>query len=324
MADLALAREIPRPLPGIPLWSETYAFVFFDPQDEVGVWLHCGRFPDRPELWRTMFTVFLPDGQRFVGKNYECGDESEGPAGRISRLTCGAPFRRWDWRYGGPARATTVDRLAAGALADGSQDGLEADLTFTARGPVWDMSSADIEDQDWASEHVQQLGTVKGAITIGDAAEIDFEGVGWRDHSSGTRDMDTLAGHSLVSGYLPDRDLGFMLFDLHLKDGSVTRTGLITRGELTAPAQGVELARLTEIDAPLAPYSFALPVDGETLTVEAEVLHATPLTMIPPNHAALGALDEPGALVLWESHVRFRLGDSVGYGYTERSLTRPR
>jgi hypothetical protein len=322
-AGLPASREVPRPPEAVALWSETYAFLFYDPEREIGVWLHVGRFPYQPHLWRTMFSIFLPDGRRLVGKNYERGDESRGPAGAVSSLTCEEPFRRWRWRYDGPAQLTTVAELGDGPLRDGRQQRLEVDLSFDARGPVWDMSPAELEEQDWGTAHYQQLGTCAGEI-LTEAGDLRLDGTAWRDHSYGTRDMDPLAAHSLVAGYFEETDLGFTLFQLRLKDGSETRTGLVTVGGRTEAVQGVRLELLADRNRPLAGYSFSLPVEGRTLEIAADVLHTSPLTMIPPNHAALGVVDEPGALVLWESHVRFSEGRNTGFGYTERSQSVPR
>jgi hypothetical protein len=321
-SGLPSARDVPRPPQPVPLWSETFAFLFFDPKSEFGVWLWCGRFPYEPDQWRTLFSIFVPDGTRFVGKNYERGDESRGPGGSVSQILCAEPFRRWEWHYDGPCRETTVSELAAGPLVDGPQSGLRADLTFEARSAVWAMSEEEIADHDVGHSHLEQIGTAAGTIVIG-GVEHPFDGVAWRDHSFGPRDMSSFAGHTLTAGYFEQTGIGFSLIKLLNSDGSATCGGQVIRDGVAEPVAGVDLELLSDRHEPMTPHRIELPVGDQVLTIEAEILHVSPLTMAPPNHGIQGVFDEPGAVVMWEGHSRFRAGDHVGYGYTERSLVVP-
>lgn len=321
-AGLAAARDVPRPPQPLPLWSETYAFVSYDPAQELGVWLWCGRFPYEPAQWRTLFSVFLPGGRRLVGKNYERGDESRGPGGTISRIACAEPFRRWEWHYDGPCRETTVAELGAGPLADGPQQRLRVELSFDARGQVWNMGGEEIANHDVGSSHNQQLGTAAGTIAWGEA-ELELEGVAWRDHSFGPRDMGTMAGHALAAGYFEETGVGFSLIKLLNTDGTVTCAGAVFDQGVAEAVEGVDLELLSDVHEPLGTHRISLPVRGATLEVVGEVLHVSPLTMLPPNHGALGVIERPGALPIWEGHARYREGGHVGFGYTERSLRVP-
>jgi hypothetical protein len=321
-----LAQDTPRPVEPVALWSETYAFVAYDPKAQAGIWLHVGRYPYAPRLWRTMLCVYGPDGVRYLRKNYSSGDETDGPAAGPVGVTCVDPYRHWRLSYEGPAVRSTEAALAAGPLADGLDQLVGFDLDFACRDGAWDLAShRDLDDQDWGNAHFQQLGTVTGTITLPEG-EIALEAYAWRDHSYGPRDMGPLRRHALVTGRFDGLDLGFTLFDLRAGAGdgpeAIRQTGQLMRGATAEVCDGVALTVLDDLGQYRDAYTFQLPIDGELATIEATILAGSSLSLVPPNHGLLGTARE-GGLVLWETHVEFRWGDHVGYGYTERSLNVP-
>ena len=95
----------------IPLWTENYCFVAYDPISQVGLWTHLGRAPFDSTLWRELSIVYLPSGERLVNKGYGRSETPRGPGGATMTFECVDPFRQWRieprrWLHpydGGPA-----------------------------------------------------------------------------------------------------------------------------------------------------------------------------------------------------------------------------
>src|SRR2546423_3983391 len=68
-----------REWPDVPLWTENYCYVCYDPNSEIGVWTHLGRAPFDPTLWRELSMIFLPSGGRVGHKGYGRSATDPGP-----------------------------------------------------------------------------------------------------------------------------------------------------------------------------------------------------------------------------------------------------
>jgi hypothetical protein len=318
-AGLDPSRELIHAIPPVPLWSETGAYSAYDPHQNLGFWMHMGRFSYEPQLWHEALIVYLPNGERLAFKNYGRGDTARGPAGALMTFSCLEPFHRWHFDYDGPARRVTNELLFAGGLPQGREERLQVELTIDSVKPIWDLASthaAEQEHQNWGSAHDQQLSQARGRI-LSDDGELSFDGAGWRDHSYGARDIGDIAGHTILGAWFGEDDRGFVATEVRSDRGTLL-AGQLFIGDQHQPLR----AQLPIVEDPRTmPMSFdvVLPAAGANHQVHVEVKQLAPITMQSPNHLSIGMIDEPGAMVICESQAQFTWDGRTGYGYVERS-----
>ena len=46
--------------PDIPMWSENLLFALYDPDADIGMWLHLGTVPGKWTMWEDRVLVMLP------------------------------------------------------------------------------------------------------------------------------------------------------------------------------------------------------------------------------------------------------------------------
>jgi hypothetical protein len=298
--------------PEIPLWTENYCFVAYDPATEIGVWTHLGRAPFDSTLWRELSIIYLPGGERMVNKGYGRTETSRGPGGATMSLQCVEPWQQWRMvRDGGSVRAD-VTRLYDGMVADAAHERAGFDLTLTCNTPVWDWG--EVEDaHKWGKLHYEQLVAVKGAITVGGEA-IAFDGNGLRDHTSGARDFTVFSSHIWAWANFPS-GRGFILLHLVVDGQFLTRAVLLVDGKLEA----VDMHNspvLSDRSQHADPYTLEL---GDQ-RIDAEILHPFPNGFDGPNDICIGYDPAVTATANFESLSRFTWDGEVGYGHTERSI----
>ncbi|TAM65687.1 hypothetical protein [Mycobacterium sp.] len=296
----------------IPLWTENYCFVAYDPSSQVGLWTHLGRAPFDSTLWRELSIVYLPDGERLVNKGYGRGQTPRGPGGATMAFQCVEPFRQWRMSRDGGSIRTTVGQLYHGMVTDQRHERVGFDVTLDCFGGVWDWG--EVEDaHKWGKLHYEQLVGVKGTISIG-GQSIPFDGQGLRDHTSGARDFTTFASHIWSWANFPS-GRGFILLHLVVNGQYLTRAVVQENGTLTA----VDLRNspvLTDRSQHADPYVLEL---GEH-RINAEILHPFPNGFDGPNDICIGYDPSVTATANFENLSRFEWDGEVGYGHTERSI----
>lgn len=296
----------------IPLWTENYCFVAYDPGSQVGLWTHLGRAPFDSTLWRELSIVYLPDGDRLVNKGYGRSETARGPGGATMAFHCVEPFRQWRMNRDGGSIRTTVDQLYHGMVTDQRHERVGFDLTLDCFGGVWDWG--EVEDaHKWGKLHYEQLVGVKGTISIGGQA-IPFDGQGLRDHTSGARDFTIFSSHIWSWANFPS-GRGFILLHLVVNGQYLTRAVIQENGALTA----VDLHNspvLTERSQHGDPYVLEL---GEH-RITAEILHPFPNGFDGPNDICIGYDPAVTATANFENLSRFEWDGEIGYGHTERSI----
>ena len=238
-----------RPLPGLapeaesvleqapsePFWCENLLFALYDPTCDIGFWLHLGTVPNDWTMWEERVLVLLPRGDGFLSMwSFHRTAPERRPAASNLEFRCLDPFRRWRVVFDGYAVHTTEEQMIAGASPPGERRRLVVDLDIECVGGVWDAAAAasgshgsgSLDSQGWAKEHYEQLFRASGRVTAG-AGEIDFEGVGWRDHSRGPRGSGAGAawgGHVIMGGLFPG-GRGFILSRYWTPEGLITLEG---------------------------------------------------------------------------------------------------
>ncbi|MDS1114831.1 hypothetical protein RD149_13740 [Gordonia westfalica] len=315
-----LLQGVPADVPG---WSETMFFHVWSPAEEVGVFIHCGRWPDDPDLWWAQVIAMLPDGRLLVDRSWGRALDERGPATGNLRVACIEPLRRWRLTFDGAGEKTDLSRMVAGPSGAGPAQAFGFDIEIEAAAPVWDMHGAlGIYDLSWAALHHTQGFRAVGTLRAG-RETWDIRGVAVRDHSSGPRDVSKLGGLNFFVVVFPETGRVINGLVNWRVDGTVDHRvftvfdtgGTEIGGDLSCT--GLDDYRTHE------PHRITLRMnrnEGE-YRLDTERLHGYTLTFLSPNENINGvALDEQDdALVITQSTVRVTAPDGdVGYGVFER------
>lgn len=311
--DLSTGRilEAPHDPPAeAPLWSENYAWLTYDHRSGAGVLLHLGRMPFNRDLWRSTVIVYLPEGRLVVSKAIAPSPRNTLGNGNLT-LTCEEPLRRWALRFVGAGRPTSSTAMQRGRLVDGDLVYLSIDLSFEQLTPIWDLGQM----ASLGETHYEQFGQYAGTITAG-GETYDLNCTGYRDHSTGRRDIADLGSHVWTHAYFPS-GRGFCAFRANTPDGRVALNEgfVITNGAMT-PAHPVEVPTLD--DAAGTPRAVTIVLPGHS-PIRAEALHSMPLSLGEPNDFFLGTDPSLGGKVMVDCPASFEWDDETGYGWLERS-----
>ncbi|MGH8972351.1 MAG: hypothetical protein ACRD0C_04020 [Acidimicrobiia bacterium] len=310
---LGTESEFPfREFPDLPLWTENYCYVCYDPTTEIGVWTHLGRAPFDPTLWRELSMIFLPSGERLVNKGYGRSETERGPGGATLSYECIEPWNQWRSRRDGAAIRTTAKELDAGMLGDRAHERVAFDLTWQGHSLIWDWG--EVEDaHKWGKLHYEQLCQVRGTVTVG-GETIPFDGSGLRDHTSGPRDFTVVVNHIWCWGNFPS-GRGFIILHVVVDGQALTRAITLEDGELVAQTLGNPpvLASRSQGSDP-----FVLEL-GEH-RIAGEILHLLPNGFDGPNDICLGYDPAVTGTANFECFSRFEWDGEIGYGLTERSV----
>lgn len=300
-----------RPVASAPLWSENFAWTGFDPATGVGVFLHLGGSSAGSGLWRSVVVAFLPGERLLVAK--AVAPSPGGIGNGTLAATCLEPMRRWHISHRGIARPTSRAELAEGRLTDGQVVGLKIELTFEACAPIWDLGAM----HSLGDTHYEQHGRLSGSIVV-DGSAYRLDGPGYRDHSTGSRDMTGLGAHVWAHAAFPS-GRAFSALRIFAPDGRlVLSAGAIVEGGVIAPAVTEAAPALDDASGCPATGVIVFP-DLSPITVE--ILHGVTLTLGRPNDFYLGYDGAPGATVLTDCPARFAWDGEITTGWMERSAT---
>jgi hypothetical protein len=208
-------------LPEEPGWRENFCFDGYDRLRNIGFWIHCGRWSLDPRIWREQVLVYWPDGDYLVHRAWGVRPAEHGLSAALLDLRCEQPGRRWRLHYHGPVRRCDTAELQRGALTEGSQLLLNLDIVFTSDVPVWDMT-AGMARQQWGKFHTEQTGRLRGSLSC-DGLQVQMDGLGWRDHSRGPRDLKDMGRHCWIHGNLSRRRSFALTYIENLVDGQFVR-----------------------------------------------------------------------------------------------------
>jgi hypothetical protein len=243
--------------PDIPGWTENLLFTPYDPVADIGMWLHLGTVADRWEMWEDRVLIALPADQGVLSMwAYHRTVPERQPAGANLEFHCEQPFQKWRITFDGFCVRSTYEEMRTGPLTDGAKSHVRLDLVVECVTPVWDAATAGpgMSEQSWAREHYEQLTRVTGQVTV-DGAAVDFNGIGWRDHSRGPRGADTLKdwGGHVITGAVSPNGPAFGMCRYWARDGRTTLEG----------AYVVEDGALRHVDIVSAPPPAVLAREGE-------------------------------------------------------------
>jgi hypothetical protein len=310
-----------QPPPDVPGWVENYLIHAYFPEAGVGLWSHLGGVPHDPALWRETLVLALPGGRFAMAKGYAPSRVTDGASSARLSYTCREPFRRWLVRFEGVARVVPAHDLRAAALADGPGERVSLEFELTALSPAFDFGEH-LASQHWASTHYEQHFTATGSLRVGDE-RFALDGHGLRDHSTGPRHLRDLRRHCWVHGRFPS-GRAFQVFHAESVGSDVMSCCVIDepdgrrrRMHLAGPAP--LLADRPDLEGG---YRLRFEDDrGDPVVIDGQPLTTATLSILEPWDMALGGYRGPGLLHhLFEGMTRFRCGDEVGHGLTERTV----
>ena len=313
----AAADERPHPVrPDVPLWSENYAFVCFDPVADASVFTHIGRVPHNPDFWRGTTVALLPEGELSISKSVGLAAEPSLAASGSLHVECEVPFERWRLRHDGFAirsdRATAARELVAG----GSPERLAYELSFERMSPVWDLTEW-MRTQEWGHAHIEQAGRVTGELSVGDRT-IELDCTGFRDHTLGPRNFANLNRTCWAHAEFPSGRVFCALRIWSPDDEVVLNQGFVyENGEMRylVPA---EMPTVTSSDG--APHDFEVTMGDGQVAIGGEVVHSLPFMLEEPNDLLAGTdLSRTMTKVIVEAPCRYTWDGETGFGWLERS-----
>jgi hypothetical protein len=309
------------PRADVPLWNETWFFSSWSPGSDVGIFIHAGADAADPELFYAQVIAYLPGGELVADRSWgrpESGNLTVGPFS----IATEEPLRRWRLRFDGAGERTTSDAAGRRPVGAGLAVPMSFDIEFSAAGPVWDLFKAsEIPHLDWAGIHHEQNTYSRGRLSVG-GTSWELDGVGFRDHSTGPRDLARLGGDRFWGFVSPTTGRGFQGIKVWNRDGELELSSAAYHvdGMLEVINGAIELTGLEDTlgNPKELELAFTRP-DGEEIVAPGRILHTVTITIADPNHNINGALLEGDPLILSESQVRFDWPDGdVFYGHLER------
>jgi hypothetical protein len=215
-----------------PSFSESVYANAFDPTSRVGGWMRLGnRYNER--IAEVSVCLYLPDGRvacRF-GKPAIASYERLSAGGLVYEVD--APFERVTMEYAGPVFVLDdpdllrrpKEAFVEGRRAPCSVRWVQTSLSPPHGGEPVSADQATAYGRDFSLGHFNLHTKVDGEIAIG-GERFAFDGLGWRDHSWGPRDWQTLHAHRLLTACF-DVGLGVMIHKIEDRDGAVRRLGTL-------------------------------------------------------------------------------------------------
>lgn len=320
--------ELPHQPAATPNWSENYVFCGFDPTAGIGFYHHMARMPYDPEIWRGAFGMMLPEGVVLVAKDHgrlDPGAEHAGPASPSLAFVCQEPFRRWEIRYDGVARLTTTEALTTGLLRDGPTVPVRLELTFEPSTPPWGFGEGMVTET-WADVHYEHSGRFAGSLRYADQL-VTLDGTGYRDHSTGPRDVGPMLSHTWVHGEFPG-GRAFQVFSAHTRPDQRFASAYVARGSELRAAEVRSVPSWQGRDGDPGAFAVQLETeDGPAVITGRALAQRYHWSALVPWEFAFGAdldePDEPGApWPVLETIVALEWDGEIGYGLLE--VTRPR
>ncbi len=279
---LELADELMHANTGEPNFNESMYFNFFDPRRRVGGFLRIGNRPNEGHAEATV-CLFRSDGSvlfHFMRPEIPGNDAFD--AGGM-RFQVEQPFERLHVAYRGQAlelREPLQMSDPRRAYAANPMRPVEVDLEIRGVGPMVGgerARPASDHEQEFARGHYEQHHRATGRLRL-DGQEIDFDGLGLRDHSWGPRSWQAPAYYRWLTANFSD-DFGFMGSWVGSRGGSELRGGFVHRGMELVPVKRLDLE--TELRGPEGVHDRLRArlecADGKTLDVQGRVLSLIPL-----------------------------------------------
>lgn len=219
--------EIRKAIPeGKPAWTENICWTMHDPNTGISLYAHLGRLqPDRT-VWEGLSLLYLPGGEVLVNRNLGVNLAAAKTPEYDYRPV--VPTKIWHFRFEGMMQRVDRNQLRRRAVADEPFEPVVYDLIFEGLQPVYNMHGSTLESEATRKTHLEQGGTLKGAIVIaGKRHEINC--TAFRDHSISERTFKTLDLESWAHCAFPSGKVFSMMEvkrkEIEIMQGQVYRNG---------------------------------------------------------------------------------------------------
>ena len=311
-------------------YSETMWFTVWSPKNGVGLFLHTGRVNGHIDLWWARAIAYLPNGRLVVDRSFGHAIDDSGP--RTGNLTIqnisSGKNGKWSLRFDGAGEDTTRKANRQSLSGAGPYVPMQFDIDVTGAAPIWDLVAATHDEKEsqgavWMSRHTQQGHLAKGKITVG-GESWDVDGIAYRDHSAGPRDMAGFGADSFVAAVFPKSGRvmnALQVWDIH--GNLVHRSFYIYENGKMEMFRVGGVPRAPAIEDRDVEFVIAMRrLNGEELIVKVRTVHGVIIAMNSPNVQRNGVpADTSGTLLLMETPIEIIWPDGeIGYGACERSL----
>jgi hypothetical protein len=312
----------------VPQWNETRWNGCWNGADGVGIYVHAGRFRFDLDIWWAQVVAYLPDRGLCVNRLWGPNLSREGV--RLGGLELTVTDDAWTVVYDGVGQLTTIDALArAPQGSSGPMRRLRFDIDARAAAPQWDMldTGAGRTFVLAGDTHVQQAYRTAGSLHVGDDGHWRLEGIGFKDHSSGPRDLTNWYGHRYFQIVADDYVCHVIL--MYSPDGTEQAPwGVFFHNGIAAQATRFDLPAIEDsAGGPIFGDAVIETDSGQHLEFRTELVHALPMTVTLDNDNINGVdwQIDGNPMVIVEGKGRLTAPDgTVAYCFHERSTRRDR
>jgi hypothetical protein len=324
-----LADELPvTELPREPHWSENYCFEGYDEGDNIGFWLHLGRWPRNPAIWREQLWVYWPDGTYSIMRGFGAHPVDSGAGGALLTLACIEPGE-WGIRFEGPTRVTTGVRMAepaASYLSDGPYAAIGIDLRFSANHPAWNFGDV-LKNENWSRFHYEQHGSVRGTMRFEAPGKpqksFQVNCVGYRDHSRGPRELSNFGGNYWIHGQFPNGRAFSLMHVWKNENGRripAFSQAVVFEGGTIYPATFTDLPLISDKYKPSREFRLTLNSELGAMEMKGTIKRSVCQSADSYMDSFDGiTADDQGVLYVYEEATQFTWNGLVGTGHSERA-----
>ena len=334
--DLNHYDSLATPQPDVSEWSETHFWSVWNPDAGVGLFIHVGVDPADLSLWWAQVFAYLPDGMVVADRSWGRSEDKRGPTTGNFRAVCTEPLRRWALTFDGAGEIVSSQEMATRLVGAGAPVPMAFEVELTATMPIWDLFKAvKIDNTDVGHIHHEQVMVSKGSLRVGGkeyGGEWRLDGVAFRDHSQGGRNLTGFGGDHLLGAYFPasGRSLQTLIFwdrsgNIHFRTAAIhqgDRLEIIDDLEMSGLEKGIDRPRsLYDLTGNPKSFTMHLNTNSGPVKIEGEALHCVNISLFGVNTNVNGsAINIPGDhMLLAECPIRLVWPDGdVGYGHFER------
>jgi len=312
-------------------WTEHYAFFAYDDRVESGVFIHIGRVPADPEIWRGTIQIYQPNGELLVAKYFgRDGSENGAGAGPL-RVTCIEPFRHFRAEFDGMVQRVERKRITTEVLRDGPSEPARFRLDFHAAAPIIGRQSEIAENRTDGSFHTEQVGHIAGEITSA-GRTVSLSGAGVRDHSCGPRNYGPVVGHLWIHALFPSgRTFSSVFYRQNTPefikavvtdpDGRKEEVEVISHPYyVSQDTPAGSLLSDPVADPQYRPFRIEFKAGGKREVLEGECRNTHAITYVPIMEELNGTdFNRHDAIQMADAPAVFRLNGELGLGLFERS-----
>lgn len=284
--------ECPHTAGGEELWSESLAIMLWDTGQDVYVFLHLTQEPNNNTGYTTVWlNAWTPE------YTYHHSDDripfKQGDVTKTS-LTAGDNLCRYE--FDGRHHWTVSDK------------DVDIKLVMEDYHPgfgYYPEESATMQEST-QKEHIEDTGWIRGTVTIKGTA-YQVAGEGWRDHSWGKRDYQSLYSHR-ANYAIFGQELNFFAVTVVARGGHRVRQGLVVKGDTLELNNDFSIvAYLDEDGISHCGGKLIANIDGKSQTIEFK----------PVGKAVINYHQ---GVAICDSMCKVTMGDKVGVGLMETSM----